>query len=65
MDTALIAQVCSGLAVTAQVVNDASSRQSRAQTRTQALDDDYGCRQRNSPPPLDRHLIRAAAALEN
>ena len=57
MDTALIAQICSDVAVTALAGNDGSLRQSKARTGTRALDDDYGCRQRNSPPLLDRRLI--------
>lgn len=64
MDTTLIAQDRSDHAATAKVLNDAFLL-SGAQARTRTLDDDYECRQRNCPPPLDWQLIRAAADLDN
>lgn len=65
MDTTLIAQDRSDHTATAKVLNDAFLQPSRAQARTRTLDDDYECRQRNCPPPLDWQLIRAAADLDN
>lgn len=66
MDPPFIAQNRHDHAVAAQIVNDALVRQSRAPTGTRTLDDDdYACKQRNSPAPLDRQLIRATADLDD
>ena len=65
MDPSFIAQNRHDHAVAIQIVNDALVRQSSAPTGTRTRDDDYACKQRNSPAPLDRQLIRAAADLEN
>jgi hypothetical protein len=65
MDPPFIAQSRHDDAVAARNVNDASVRQARAPTETRTLDDDYACKQRNSPAPLDRKLIRAIADLDN
>jgi hypothetical protein len=48
----------------ARNASGAPSRRGKTLIKRLELDDDHGCRQRNSPPPLDRNLIRAVADLD-
>jgi hypothetical protein len=65
MDTAIAAKTVSDCGLKAQAGNDALLRQAKEQSTMRMLDDDCGCRQRNSPPLPDWRLIRSVADLEN
>ena len=65
MDTAITAKTVSYRGLKAQASNDALLRQAKERSTMRMLDDDRGCRQRNSPPLPDWRLIRSVADLEN
>lgn len=52
-------------AVSPSLLQQIDAQARTVQARKWTLDDDYGCGQRNSPPPPDWALIGAVVDLEN
>jgi hypothetical protein len=65
MTASVTAQISSDGRLTARSESDALLLRAKEQDRPWTLDDDCGCRQRNSPASPDWHLIQAVVDLEN